>query len=39
MLQAFTGNLGVCTITIAELTGAVIGLERAWTKSFKDIEV
>ncbi|CAN1777916.1 hypothetical protein LINPERHAP1_LOCUS14232 [Linum perenne] len=39
VLQAFIVNMGICTIRRAELSGAVIGLERAWLKRYRDVEI
>ncbi|CAN1339270.1 Putative beta-glucosidase 41 [Linum perenne] len=39
VLDAFTVNLGKCSITRAELTGAVIGMERAWALGIRDLTV
>ncbi|CAN1164221.1 Putative ribonuclease H protein At1g65750, partial [Linum perenne] len=36
---AFTCNLGRCSITQAELTGAVVGLDRAWQLGFRNVEL
>ncbi|CAL1366122.1 unnamed protein product [Linum trigynum] len=38
-LDAFTCNLGSCTITTAELRGAEIGLQRAWERGFRKVEL
>ncbi|CAN1164222.1 Putative ribonuclease H protein At1g65750, partial [Linum perenne] len=32
-------NLGRCSITQAELTGAVVGLDRAWQLGFRNVEL
>ncbi|CAL1367787.1 unnamed protein product [Linum trigynum] len=37
--DAFACNLGACSITCAELKGAVVGLERAWKLGFRKIEL
>ncbi|CAN1140837.1 Putative ribonuclease H protein At1g65750, partial [Linum perenne] len=39
VLDAFTVNLGKCSITRAELTGAVIGMERDWALGIRDLTV
>ncbi|CAN1146334.1 Putative ribonuclease H protein At1g65750, partial [Linum perenne] len=39
VFEAFTVNLGKCSITRAELTGAVIGMERAWEMGVSDLTV
>ncbi|CAN1760048.1 Putative ribonuclease H protein At1g65750 [Linum perenne] len=39
IIDAFACNLGRCSITRAELTGAVIGLERAWELGERKVEV
>ncbi|CAN1766599.1 Putative ribonuclease H protein At1g65750 [Linum perenne] len=39
ILDAFACNLGRCSITRAELTGAVIGLERAWDIGARKVEI
>ncbi|CAN1146991.1 Putative ribonuclease H protein At1g65750 [Linum perenne] len=39
VVDAFAANLGNCSITRAELTGVVIGLERAWDIGIRQIEV
>ncbi|CAI0400893.1 unnamed protein product [Linum tenue] len=36
---AFTCNLGVCSITRAELKGAAEGLELAWHKGYRKVEL
>ncbi|CAN1127408.1 Putative ribonuclease H protein At1g65750 [Linum perenne] len=38
-LHAFTMNLGVCSITRAELRGAIRGLEIAWDNGFRHVEL
>ncbi|CAI0409128.1 unnamed protein product [Linum tenue] len=38
-LDAFSCNLGVCSITSAELKGATVGLERAWQLGFRAVEL
>ncbi|CAI0443132.1 unnamed protein product [Linum tenue] len=38
-LSAFTLNLGACTITQAELRGAVEGLNLAWDKGYRRVRV
>ncbi|CAN1779642.1 Putative ribonuclease H protein At1g65750 [Linum perenne] len=38
-LQAFAINLGVCSITRAEIRGALEGLRLAWLTGFKKVEV
>ncbi|CAN1747316.1 Putative ribonuclease H protein At1g65750 [Linum perenne] len=38
-LVAFTMNLGVCTITRAEIRGAIAGLELAWDYGFRRVEL
>ncbi|CAN1243659.1 Putative ribonuclease H protein At1g65750, partial [Linum perenne] len=37
--DAFTANLGKCSITRAELTGIVLGMERAWNKGIRSLEI
>ncbi|CAN1777535.1 Putative ribonuclease H protein At1g65750 [Linum perenne] len=37
ILKAYTINLGVCSITRAELRGAITGLELAWKSGFRRI--
>ncbi|CAN1163374.1 Putative ribonuclease H protein At1g65750 [Linum perenne] len=39
VVDAFTINLGICSITRAELTGAVKGLERAWELGVRELTV
>ncbi|CAN1185855.1 Putative ribonuclease H protein At1g65750 [Linum perenne] len=39
LMDAFSGNLGKCSITRAEITGLVIGLERAWNLAVRDVAV
>ncbi|CAN1182979.1 Putative ribonuclease H protein At1g65750 [Linum perenne] len=39
ILDAFTCNLRRCSITRAELTGAVVGLERAWELGAQAVEI
>ncbi|CAN1145225.1 Putative ribonuclease H protein At1g65750 [Linum perenne] len=38
-LEAFVANLGSCSVTRAELHGAVLGLELAWSKGCRLVEV
>ncbi|CAN1816372.1 Putative ribonuclease H protein At1g65750 [Linum perenne] len=38
-LVAFTMNLGCCTITRAEIRGAISGLELAWAYGFRHVEL
>ncbi|CAN1820523.1 Putative ribonuclease H protein At1g65750 [Linum perenne] len=38
-LVAFTMNLGNCTVTRAELRGAITGMELAWSYGFRKIEL
>ncbi|CAN1126630.1 Putative ribonuclease H protein At1g65750 [Linum perenne] len=38
-IDAFTTNLGTCSITRAELTGIIIGMERAWSAGIRDLEI
>ncbi|CAN1792273.1 Putative ribonuclease H protein At1g65750 [Linum perenne] len=38
-LGAFVANLGCCSVTRAELRGAVLGLELAWSKGFRNVEL
>ncbi|CAN1185483.1 Putative ribonuclease H protein At1g65750, partial [Linum perenne] len=38
-LQAFTVNLGRCSITRAEICGALEGVRRAWDAGYRKIEV
>ncbi|CAN1799327.1 Putative ribonuclease H protein At1g65750, partial [Linum perenne] len=39
ILAAFAANLGVCSISRAEITGIVLGLEKAWEMGVRDIVV
>ncbi|CAN1850054.1 Putative ribonuclease H protein At1g65750 [Linum perenne] len=39
VLDAFAINLGACSITRAELTGAVVGIRRAWDLGIRKLEV
>ncbi|CAN1804498.1 Putative ribonuclease H protein At1g65750 [Linum perenne] len=39
VIDVFAANLGNCSITRAELTGVVIGLERAWNIGIRQVEV
>ncbi|CAN1188631.1 Putative ribonuclease H protein At1g65750, partial [Linum perenne] len=39
VLDVFTENLGNCSITRAELTGAIIGMERAWNLGIRGLIV
>ncbi|CAN1188105.1 Putative ribonuclease H protein At1g65750 [Linum perenne] len=38
-LHAFTMNLGVCTITRAEICGALEGVRRAWEAGYQKLEI
>ncbi|CAN1256840.1 Putative ribonuclease H protein At1g65750 [Linum perenne] len=38
-MVAFTMNLGCCTVTRAELRGAITGLELAWSYGFRNIDL
>ncbi|CAN1127777.1 Putative ribonuclease H protein At1g65750, partial [Linum perenne] len=38
-LTAFTMNLGKCSITMAELRGAVSGLQLAWERGYRKIQL
>ncbi|CAN1729404.1 Putative ribonuclease H protein At1g65750 [Linum perenne] len=38
-IQAFSINLGVCSITRAEIRGALEGIRRAWADGFRKVEV
>ncbi|CAN1127664.1 Putative ribonuclease H protein At1g65750, partial [Linum perenne] len=38
-LQAFAINLGTCSITRAEIRGALEGIRLAWLTGFKKVEV
>ncbi|CAN1181294.1 Putative ribonuclease H protein At1g65750 [Linum perenne] len=38
-LQAFTMNLGVCTITRAEICGVLEGVRRAWEAGYRKLEI
>ncbi|CAN1129678.1 Putative ribonuclease H protein At1g65750 [Linum perenne] len=38
-LAAFTANLGCCSITRAEMRGAIIGLQTAWKQGHRKIEL
>ncbi|CAN1140431.1 hypothetical protein LINPERHAP1_LOCUS16173, partial [Linum perenne] len=39
ILHAFTLNLGKCSITRAELTDAVTGLQKAWELGYRRVEI
>ncbi|CAN1789134.1 Putative ribonuclease H protein At1g65750, partial [Linum perenne] len=39
VIDCFAANLGNCSITRAELTGVIIGLERAWNLGIREVEV
>ncbi|CAN1121022.1 Putative ribonuclease H protein At1g65750, partial [Linum perenne] len=39
VVQAFSANLGKCSITRAEITAIVLGLERAWEAGIRHVEV
>ncbi|CAN1123547.1 Putative ribonuclease H protein At1g65750 [Linum perenne] len=39
VLDVFAANLGSCSISRAELTAVVIGMERAWDAGIRDLEV
>ncbi|CAN1289838.1 Putative ribonuclease H protein At1g65750, partial [Linum perenne] len=39
VIDSFAANLGDCSITRAELTGVVIGLDRAWDMGIREVEV
>ncbi|CAN1751223.1 hypothetical protein LINPERHAP1_LOCUS4264 [Linum perenne] len=38
-MRTFSANLGKCSITRAEITGIVMGLERAWEAGIRQVEV
>ncbi|CAN1818919.1 Putative ribonuclease H protein At1g65750, partial [Linum perenne] len=38
-IHAFAINLGVCSITRAEIRGALEGIRRAWAEGFRKVEV
>ncbi|CAN1166153.1 Putative ribonuclease H protein At1g65750 [Linum perenne] len=38
-IHAFAFNLGVCSITRAEIRGALEGIRRAWAEGFRRVEV
>ncbi|CAN1147042.1 Putative ribonuclease H protein At1g65750 [Linum perenne] len=38
-IDAFTANLGSCSITRAELTSIVIGMKRSWQMGIRNLEV
>ncbi|CAN1179214.1 Putative ribonuclease H protein At1g65750 [Linum perenne] len=38
-LGAFVANLGSCSITRAELRGAILGLELAWSLNYREVEL
>ncbi|CAN1131367.1 Putative ribonuclease H protein At1g65750 [Linum perenne] len=38
-VQAFTMNLGVCTITRAEICGVLEGVRRAWEAGYRKLEI
>ncbi|CAN1133384.1 Putative ribonuclease H protein At1g65750 [Linum perenne] len=38
-VAAFTMNIGCCSITRAELRGAVMGLRTAWDLGFRKVEL
>ncbi|CAN1143255.1 Putative ribonuclease H protein At1g65750 [Linum perenne] len=38
-LVAFTMNLGQCSLTRAEIRGAITGLELAWDYEFRSVEI
>ncbi|CAI0401398.1 unnamed protein product [Linum tenue] len=38
-LAAFTGNLGACTITLAEIKGVTEGLRIAWDQGYRKVMV
>ncbi|CAN0908397.1 Putative ribonuclease H protein At1g65750 [Linum grandiflorum] len=38
-LAAFAANLGICTITRAEIRGATFGLKMAWDLGFRDVQL
>ncbi|CAN1173215.1 Putative ribonuclease H protein At1g65750 [Linum perenne] len=38
-IQAFAINLGACSITRAEIRGALEGIRRAWMEGFRKVEV
>ncbi|CAN1799663.1 Putative ribonuclease H protein At1g65750 [Linum perenne] len=38
-IDVLTANLGRCSITRAELTRIIIGMERAWNARIRDLEI
>ncbi|CAN1147088.1 Putative ribonuclease H protein At1g65750, partial [Linum perenne] len=38
-IDVFAANLGTCSITRAELTRIIIGMERAWNVGIRDLEI
>ncbi|CAN1135624.1 Putative ribonuclease H protein At1g65750 [Linum perenne] len=38
-IDAFASNLGSCSITRAEITGVIVGMERAWHWGIRNLEV
>ncbi|CAN1164676.1 Putative ribonuclease H protein At1g65750 [Linum perenne] len=38
-VDAYTANLGKCSITRAELTGIIVGMERAWNAGIRELEI
>ncbi|CAN1133907.1 Putative ribonuclease H protein At1g65750 [Linum perenne] len=38
-LDAYTVNLGICSITRAEIRGAIEGIRRAWRAGYRRLEV
>ncbi|CAN1775003.1 Putative ribonuclease H protein At1g65750, partial [Linum perenne] len=38
-IDAFAINLGACSITRAEIRGALEGIRRAWSEGFRNVEV
>ncbi|CAN1130920.1 Putative ribonuclease H protein At1g65750 [Linum perenne] len=38
-LAAFSENLGICSITRAELRGAVSGLQLAWDRGYRKVQL
>ncbi|CAN1146389.1 Putative ribonuclease H protein At1g65750 [Linum perenne] len=39
VVDAFSPNLGICSITRAEITGVMMELERAWVAGIRKVEV
>ncbi|CAN1219297.1 Putative ribonuclease H protein At1g65750 [Linum perenne] len=39
VVDAFSSNLGICSITRSEIVGVMMGLERAWAAGIRKVEV